>query len=337
MEADKTTFSQKLREQTDESLEEERKKTDEHLEQQVQEIEVKTDEEVRSIQRTAEKHNAPDAFQKTDQEARARIQERFQKALIAETEALLEKERQKTDISLLEERIHIDSELTTRNQFLAIVSHDLQNSVAGILIRARLMRKGLFGDQMDTGSLLDNIGIIEQAATGMHRMINDLLDVERMAQGKLLLKPERIDVKALVHECMDLFAPVVASKSFAMSSDFPSEPMLVHCDHDRILQVLSNLIGNALKFTANGGTITLSARKHESEVEVSVTDNGPGIPDDAKAKLFEKFSQLKMNDRRGLGLGLFIAKWIIDAHNGRIWVTSNLGKGSTFSFTLPLH
>jgi signal transduction histidine kinase len=103
-----------------------------------------------------------------------------------------------------------------------------------------------------------------------------------------------------------------------MSSEFPSEPMFVHCDHDRILQVLSNLIGNALKFTPTGGTITLSARKRESEVEVSVTDNGPGIPDDAKAKLFEKFSQLKLNDRRGLGLGLFIAKWIVDAHKGRI-------------------
>jgi len=337
MEAEKTAFSQKLREQTDESLEEERKKTDAHLEQQVQEIEEKTDEEVRSIQRTAHKHTASDAFQNTEQESHARIQERFQKALIAETEALLERERQKTDVSLLEERIHIDSELTTRNQFLAIVSHDLQNSVAGILIRARLMRKGLFGDQMDTGSLLDNIGIIEQAATGMHRMINDLLDVERMAHGKLLLKPEQVDVQALVHECMDLFAPVVASRSFSMSSDFPSEPMFVHCDHDRILQVLSNLIGNALKFTPTGGTITLSARKRESEVEVSVTDNGPGIPDDAKAKLFEKFSQLKLNDRRGLGLGLFIAKWIVDAHKGHIGVTSVLGKGSTFSFTLPLH
>ncbi len=337
MEADKTEFSQKLREQTDESLEEERKKTDEHLEQQIQEIEEKTDEEVRSIQRTDEKHSESNASQRREQESRARVQECFQKAFIAETEALLEKERQNTDISLLEERVHVDSELTTRNQFLAIVSHDLQNSVSGILIRARLMRKRLFGDQIDTDSLLENIGIIEQAATGMHRMINDLLDVERMAHGKLLLQPERTDLHALVHECMDLFAPIVASKSFSMSSDFPSEPIFVHCDHDRILQVLSNLIGNALKFTANGGTIALSAQKRESEVEVSVTDNGPGISDDAKAKLFEKFSQLKMNDRRGLGLGLFIAKWIVDTHKGRIWVTSDPGKGSTFSFTLPLH
>jgi signal transduction histidine kinase len=107
-------------------------------------------------------------------------------------------------------------------------------------------------------------------------------------------------------------------------------------DHDRILQVLSNLIGNSLKFTPNGGTIELSARKQETQVEISVTDNGPGIPEDAKEQIFERFSQLKRNDRRGLGLGLFISKWIVEAHGGHIWVTSEVGKGSTFSFTLPL-
>jgi chemotaxis family two-component system sensor kinase Cph1 len=100
--------------------------------------------------------------------------------------------------------------------------------------------------------------------------------------------------------------------------------------------VLSNLIGNSLKFTPKGGAIELSARKQETQVEISVTDNGPGISKQTQERIFEKFSQLKMNDRRGLGLGLFIAKWIIDAHKGHIWVTSNVGKGSTFSFTLPL-
>lgn len=97
------------------------------------------------------------------------------------------------------------------------------------------------------------------------------------------------------------------------------------------------LIGNSLKFTPKGSAIELSARKQETQVEISVTDNnGPGISKQTQARIFEKFSQLKMNDRRGLGLGLVIAKWIIDAHQGHIWVTSNVGKGSMFSFTLPL-
>lgn len=338
MEAEETESSQELRDKTDKSLEEERKKIDEHFEQQAREIEEKTSEELRSIQRAAEELEGSDKSQAVKREEdRARTQERVQKELIAETEALLERERQHTDSSLLEERVHVDIDLITRNQFLAIVSHDLKNSVVAISIRTRLMRNGLSRGAMDAGSLLENIGIIEHAAASMHRMINDLLDVERMAHDKLILKPERIDLHALLQECMDLFSPISSSKNFSMTSHISSEPISAHADHDRILQVLSNLIGNSLKFTPNGGSIELSARKGETEVEISVTDNGPGIPEQAKAHLFERFSQLQMNDRRGLGLGLFIAKWIVEAHRGRIWVTSDVGKGSTFSFTLPLH
>ena len=287
-------------------------------------------------------------------EDRARTQERFQKRLIAE--ALLEHERKETDSSLLEERVRIDLEselnsnllsdetvsheltkdaLITRDQYLAIVSHDLQNPLVAISIGAHLMRRGLSQNAIDTVSLLKNLEIIEQSAAGMDRMISDLLDVARM-HDKLVLKPERVDVRALLQECVDLFAPVVSSKSFSMTMHLCPEPIFADLDHDRILQVLSNLIGNSLKFTPNGGTIQLSARKQESQVEISVIDNGRGISEQAKAHLFERFSQLKMNDRRGLGLGLFIAKWIVDAHKGRIWVTSDVGKGSTFSFTLPL-
>jgi signal transduction histidine kinase len=335
MEAEETEPSQELREKTDQSLEEERKKTDEHLEQQTREIEEKTSEEVRSIQRAAEEPGRSQAV-KREEEDRAWTQERFQKELIAETEALLERERQNTDSSLLEERTHADLELITRNQFVAIVSHDLKNSVVAISIRARLIRSRLSKGALDAVGLLEHIGVLEQAAEGMRRMINDLLDVERMAQDKLTLKPERVDLRALLQECMDLFAPIMSSKSFSMTSHVPSEPIFARVDHDRIIQVLSNLIGNSLKFTPDGGAIELSARKRETEVELSVTDNGPGIPEQAKARLFERFSQLEINDRRGLGLGLFIAKWIVEAHGGHIWVTSDVGKGSTFSFTLPL-
>ena len=96
------------------------------------------------------------------------------------------------------------------------------------------------------------------------------------------------------------------------------------------------MIGNSLKFTPKRGTIDLYVRKKESQVEISISDNGPGIPEQSKAQIFDRFSQLKMNDRRGLGLGLFIAKWIVEAHKGRIWVTSEVGNGSRFSFTIPL-
>ena len=170
----------------------------------------------------------------------------------------------------------------------------------------------------------------------MDRMIDALLDVERMAHDKLILKPERADLRALLQECWDLFAPVVLTKAFSMTMDTGTEPIYADIDHDRILQVLSNLIGNALKFTPHGGTIELSARKQETHAEISVTDNGPGIPREEQGRIFERFSQLKKGDRLGLGLGLFIAKWIVEAHEGHIGVTSEVGKGSRFTFTLPL-
>ena len=290
-----------------------------------------------------------------ENEDRARTQERLQKRLIAE--ALLENERKETDSNLLDERISIDVEsehhsdrlteeasshdltraaLITRDQYLAIVSHDLQNSLVAISISTNLVRRDLSNNVIDSVSVLENLGRIERSVAGMDRMISDLLDVERMAQDKLLLKPERIDLRGLLQECLDLFAPVVASKSFSMTIHTGPEPIFADVDHDRILQVLSNLIGNSLKFTPKRGTIDLSIRKQETQVEISITDNGPGIPEQAKAQIFERFSQLKMNDRRGLGLGLFIAKWIVEAHKGRIWVTSEVGKGSRFSFTIPV-
>ena len=373
METHETESSQELRDKTDKTLEDERQKTDEHLEQKNQEVEEKTSEKLRSIRRATDKaresqreevdlakdhqrevtgisptrldekllvqeREGSDKSQAVErgEEDRVRTEERVQKQLIAETEALLEKERKNTDSALLEERVHVDLELITRDHFLAIVSHDLKNSIVAISISAGLIRRGLSKDVVGAVSFLKQLGIIEQAAEGMNRMISDLLDVERMAHDQLKLKLENVDFCALLQECVDLFTPVVSSKSFSMTIHTSTEPIFANVDHDRILQVLSNLIGNSLKFTPNGGTIKLSARKQGTQVEVSVTDNGSGIPEEAQVKIFERFSQLTMNDRRGLGLGLFIAKWIVEAHKGCIWVSSEVGKGSTFSFTLPL-
>ncbi|MFN2377811.1 MAG: sensor histidine kinase [Candidatus Binatia bacterium] len=288
-------------------------------------------------------------------EDRARERERFQKRLIAE--AVLEAERKETDSNLHDERAGIDLEselrtallsdettshdltkaaLITRDQYLAIVSHDLRNSLFSISVGAHVMRGGLSRDKVDAIHLLEILKTIEQGAAGMDRMISDLLDVERMSHDKLDLRLEEIDLLALLKECVDMFDPVVTSKSFSMTIHAGPEPIVTGLDHDRILQVLSNLIGNSLKFTPKGGAIELSLCRKGAEVEISVSDNGPGIPEQARSRVFEKFSQLKTSDRRGLGLGLFIAKWIVEAHGGRIWVAPGGGTGSTFCFTLPI-
>lgn len=287
-------------------------------------------------------------------EDRAWVLERFQKRLIAE--AHIENERIETT-SRLDERVRTDlaaeqssrllsdekishsltqAALVTRDQFLAVVSHDLKNPLSTISISASLMRRQLSDEKKDVGSIIQFLDIIERNSAIMDRMISDLLDVERMANGKLVLKFEKYDICALLRECKELFASILANKSFTMTIQTGPDPIFADVDHDRVLQVLSNLIGNALKFTPNGGIIDLSAHKQANEIEISVTDNGPGISEEKKTQIFERFSQLQNRDRRGLGLGLFISKWIVEAHKGRIGVSSDVGKGSTFTVTLPV-
>jgi signal transduction histidine kinase len=289
------------------------------------------------------------------EEDRIRSRDRVQKRLIAE--AILANERRDTDTKISDERdrLELESELNsklllaeklshdvtktalgTRDQFLAVVSHDLRNPLSAIVMSAALMRDELSVRKDNEASLMEYLEMIERNAANMDRMISDLLDVERMANEKLILKPKNCDLRALLRECNDLFSPVVSDKSFSIVEADEGAPLFAHVEHDRIIQVLSNLIGNALKFTPAGGSVRLSMENKTTEVEISVTDSGPGIPDAKKSKIFERFSQLGSNDRRGLGLGLFISKWLVEAHKGRIWVSSEAGKGSTFSFTLPL-
>ncbi len=288
-------------------------------------------------------------------EDNVRANERFKKRLVAA--ALLSTERKVTDDNLLDERVRIDldsaeishllsderishdltrSALVTRDQFLAVVSHDLRNPLGSITMSASMMRSELSTGSVDADTLSVYLDMIERNAASMDRMINDLLDVERMAQGKLVIEAKSQDIDTLLNEGIILFSKMVEAKSISLKIQAMPEPMFVNVDHDRVLQVLSNLIGNALKFTPNGGSISLSAQQKANEIEVSVTDTGAGISENKRSNLFDRFSQLGSNDRRGLGLGLFISKWIVEAHKGRIWVDSEIGKGSTFTFTLPI-
>ncbi|MBF0312376.1 MAG: HAMP domain-containing histidine kinase [Oligoflexia bacterium] len=289
------------------------------------------------------------------EEDRIHKKERFQMRLMAT--AIFDKQRIKTDKNLLDERSLVDfaqettlsllssekefhdltkSELTTREHFIAVLSHDLKNPLSSIFLGVNLMQMELSNRTVDVTTLFELLKVIELNTANMDRMINDLLDVERIARDKFFLKTEMNNIGDLLKECVNLFAPVILSRSFLMTINKCPDSVFAEVDHDKIIQVLSNLIGNALKFSPDGSTITLSARKTNNYVEISVIDNGPGIPDEKKTQIFEKFSQVKMNDRSGLGLGLFISKWIVEAHQGQIWVTSELGKGSIFSFTLPL-
>ena len=222
--------------------------------------------------------------------------------------------------------------LTTREEFLAIVSHDLRNPLNHISMAAQ----NLLEEPKDVKEVASSIN---RSAGEMLRLIQDLLDIERIAIGKLTLHYEEYDVNEIIEEAVEEFKGDAASKEITLSAKPEDVCRHVVCDRGRVMQVLSNLIGNAIKFTPAKGQICVSCARTSTggkEVQVSVSDTGEGIAPEKIKTIFERFSQIHSQDRRGIGLGLYIAKMMVEEHPGRIWVESKLGEGSTFHFTLPL-
>jgi signal transduction histidine kinase len=222
--------------------------------------------------------------------------------------------------------------LTTREEFLAIVSHDLRNPLNHILMAVQ----NLLEEPKDTKELASSIN---RSGGEMLRLIEDLLDVERIAVGKLTLHYEQHDASEIIKQAVEELQEAAASKGITLEAKPQDVCGYVVCDRSRVMQVLSNLIENAIKFTPAKGQICVSCQRTGSEgkeVQVSVSDTGEGIAPEKIKTIFERFSQIHNQDRRGIGLGLYIAKMMIEEHPGRIWVESKLGEGSTFHFTLPL-
>jgi len=278
----------------------------------------------------------------------ATAEERTRLNLLAES--LLSLGRRATDNDLSEERSQSDqnqilsehdfkkeSGFRPQNQdFMAIVSHDLRSPLGSISMAADLLLMNASGGKIDLPETIQFVSMIKRAASLMDRLIGDLLDIERIETGKVELKKSKQNMTALLSECKELFDLASLKKSIKFNITSPSsEPLLANIDRDRIRQVLSNLVGNALKFTATGGTISLKAEQIESWIHVSISDTGNGIPFSEQDRIFEKFFQIGSVSREGLGLGLHIAKWTVEAHKGKISVESEIGKGSTFSFSLP--
>jgi signal transduction histidine kinase len=157
-----------------------------------------------------------------------------------------------------------------------------------------------------------------------------------MESGQLWLDPRPESVSGLIADTIEMLRPLAAGSSIRVESHVVPDLPPVLADATRINQVLSNLVGNAVKFTPRNGLITVSAERVDGEIRFAVIDTGPGIPAEQLPHIFGRFWQAKASDRRGIGLGLAIAKGIVEAHKGRIWVESSVGLGSTFYFTLPL-
>jgi signal transduction histidine kinase len=176
--------------------------------------------------------------------------------------------------------------------------------------------------------------MIVRSVERMNRMIQDLLEVAKLEAGRLGMATRPVDVAALIAEAEETLRPLAAERSIRLESAVARGLPAVTADADRVLQVIGNLVSNAIKFTPAGGRITLAAAHAGDEVRFAVTDTGCGIPSDHLSRVFRRFWQADRTDRRGIGLGLAISEGIVQAHGGRIWVESRVGVGTTFFFTL---
>ncbi|MDB4957114.1 MAG: hypothetical protein JWO36_4683 [Myxococcales bacterium] len=244
---------------------------------------------------------------------------------------LLPIERDKTDQHLLSERASADDALASRDDFLGMVSHDLRNLLHGIVLNATMIAEAKSSDH---DKLLTHALRIQRSAGLMGRLIADLVDIASIDAGKLSVAPSVADAVNVVVEAVEIWRPLAAKKEIVL------EPAIVgHLsatfDHERILQVIGNLITNAVKFSARGAKILVGAAHVSGHPTIWVRDSGVGIPKDKLLTIFERFSQLGGNEHRGLGLGLYIAKCLVVAHGGEIWAESEPGVGTTVCFTIP--
>ena len=246
---------------------------------------------------------------------------------------LLALERERTDRFLLTERARSDDALLNRDDFLGIVSHDLRDLLGGIVITV-----GTMSAQAATGNTGDptraQAARILRYAARMKRLIGDLIDIASIDLGQLAIAASHGDARLLVAEAVDTFQAAATAKHVKLEAATDSA-MLAVFDHERMLQVFANLIANALKFTRPGGAVVVAGVAEGDDWRFSVRDTGIGIPGHLLTAVFERFVQVAQDDRRGLGLGLYISRCIVEAHGGRIWAESLEGEGTTISFTLP--
>ncbi|MEX0601310.1 MAG: HAMP domain-containing sensor histidine kinase, partial [Rhodothermales bacterium] len=247
---------------------------------------------------------------------------------------LLPLERSKTDRNLLIERARSDDALSNRDDFMGIASHDLRNLLGGIAMSVRNIARRVTSNE-EGKKILVETNRIERFTARMNRLIGDLVDVTRINAGKLRVVPEQADAAKLIAEAVEMFEAPALAKGITLKAEMTQQYIPAQFDYDRMLQVLANLITNAITFSFKGGSIRVRGELAGDEVLVSVSDTGCGIRDDMLTAVFERFWQVDQNDQKGLGLGLYISRYIVEAHGGRIWAESTVGEGSTFSFTIP--
>lgn len=236
-----------------------------------------------------------------------------------------------TEIELRVTTEELTAAIKERDDILAVVSHDLRTPISLVVTASELaQRKDLAEEKRD-----EQLAILGRAGRRMERLVNDLTELTRMEAGRLELTRRPTPAARLLRDAAEAAAPTAEQADIDVRLELPDADLEVDADVNRIGQVLDNLVGNALKFTPAGGTVTLAAGADGKGVRFAVTDTGPGIPEEHRRRIFHRFYQVNPADRRGVGLGLAIAHAIVEAHGGSMEVESEPGQGATFSFTVP--
>jgi signal transduction histidine kinase len=249
--------------------------------------------------------------------------------------SLLSQERQATDQDLSHERARSDKALAMRDEFMGIVSHDLLNLLNAMVGISSLIEKAV-AQENHVESVVAHARRVQRSGARMRRLVGDLVDVASIEAGMLAVTRAVGDPADVVEEAVETFQAEASGSGISLTAEVvPGVPSIAF-DAARILQVLCNLLSNALKFTPAQGSVVVRLEHVDDDVVWSVSDTGEGIPDDKLEAVFGRFVRLTKNNRRGVGLGLFISKCIVQGHGGRIWATNRMDRGSTFCFTLPV-
>ncbi|HSL69333.1 MAG TPA: GAF domain-containing sensor histidine kinase, partial [Longimicrobiales bacterium] len=221
----------------------------------------------------------------------------------------------------------------TRNEVLGVVSHDLRVPVNTMMATLSILADSMRERREDARKWFD---ILCRAAGQMKTLIDDLLDASRLEAHQFAVDRSVVNVSAIIGEACDMLRPLATANGITIETSFADDLPRISVDAPKLVRVVTNLLGNAIKFSARGGRILVDAALHPGEIRVSVADEGDGIPADQLEKVFNRFWSGRTGDRRGAGLGLTIAKGIVEAHGGRIWVESKEDSGSTFTFSIPV-
>jgi len=239
--------------------------------------------------------------------------------------------RQKASLDARNSLTQAQTKEQRQHNVLDMVAHDLRSPLGTIYLSADCIASTTTDESIRSAARL-----IERAAARMERLVSDLVDVACIESGALRISRQSQDVSALLKEVLDSYESMFSARDITFCVDTKSDGVEACFDHDRIVQVLSNLLGNAMKFTQAGGTVGLRIERQAAMVVFVVSDDGAGIARAALPHIFERFWSVDSNARRGLGLGLYICESIIHAHGGKIEATSEPGKGATFRFSLPM-